>query len=219
MKNKSNLPKFISVHVPKTAGTTFLKILSSTYGKQFKSDYLDIMNLNSVILHGDKPSNKIPSGAKKYSVIMGHFRASKYLYLGRPYIAWVRNPIDRAISHYYFWKHLWKIGRKRNWDNKLSELFESGWTVVDFSKMFSNQMSYFLDCDLNNFKFIGISENFDSELNRFEKIFGISIKHPSKKLNVNSDKNPVTNNIRKEIAKYHERDLALYNKALEISKA
>lgn len=213
------LPKFISIHVPKTAGTTFLKILSSTYGKQFKSDYLDIMNLNSVILHGDKPSNKIITSAKKYSVIMGHFRASKYLFLDRPYIAWVRDPVDRAISHYYFWKKLWKKERKRNWDNKLSELFESGWTVVDFSKMFSNQMSYFLDCDIKKFKFIGISEEFDKELLRFEKIFGLTIKKPKKRLNVNKEKDKVNNDVRKKIARYHDKDIELYRKALELKKS
>lgn len=212
------IPKFISVHVPKTAGTTFLKLLSKAFGKTFKSDYLDIMNLNSVILHGDAPVNRLVAGAKKYNVIMGHFRASKYLHLNRPYVAWVRNPIDRAISHYFFWKHLWKIGRKRNWDNKLSELFESGWTVVDFSKMFSNQMSYFLDCDINNFKFIGISEEFDKELKRFESIFGINIDKPKKKFNVNSDKTKITQKVRNEIAKYHEMDLELYRKAIEMSK-
>lgn len=213
-----NLPKFISVHVPKTAGTTFLKLISSTYGRTFKSDYVDIMNLNSVILHGDKPINKIRSDIKKYNVIMGHFRASKYLYLKRPYVAWVRNPVDRVISHFYFWMHLWKKERKRNWDPKLSKLFENKWTVVDFSKMFSNQMCYFLDCDIKNFKFIGISENFDKELYRFEKIFGIKVKHPKKKLNVSTNKKKIDKKIRLEIAKYHEKDFELYHKALEISK-
>lgn len=211
-----NLPKLISVHVPKTAGTTFLKILSSLYGRKFKSDYLDIMNLNSVILHGDKPSNNVLNNAKKYSVIMGHFRASKYLFLDRPYIAWVRDPIDRAISHYYFWKKLWKKERKRNWDNKLSELFESGWTVVDFSKMFSNQMSYFLDCNIKHFKFIGISEEFNEELSRFDNIFGFNIKIPKKRLNVNKEKEKISNDVRKKIAKYHDKDIELYKKALEL---
>ena len=212
-----NLPTFISVHVPKTAGTTFLKLISSVYGKNFKSDYLDIMNLNSTILHGDKPSNIIPNNIHKYKVIMGHFRASKYLYLKRPYIAWVRNPVDRAISHFYFWKSLWKKGRKRNWDPKLSKLFESKWSVIDFSQMFSNQMCYFLDCDLKKFKFIGISENFDSELLRFKKIFGVEINSPKKRLNVNPNKKEVNKKIRKDIAKYHKKDIELYQRALEIS--
>ena len=212
------LPKFISVHVPKTAGTTFLKLISSVYGKQFKSDYLDIMNLNSTILHGDAPKNKIPDKIDKYKVVMGHFRASKYLYLKRPYVAWVRNPIDRAISHYFFWESLWKKGRKRNWDPKLSKLFESKWSVIDFSRMFSNQMSYFLDCDIKNFKFIGISENFNNELRRFEKIFGVKINPPEKNLNVNKSKREVGNKVRKEIAKYHDKDLELYNRALDLSR-
>lgn len=219
IKTMKNLPKFISVHVPKTAGTTFLKLLSSTYGRSLKSDYLDIMNLNSVILHGDEPKNKMNPNIGKYKVIMGHFRASKYLHLKHPYVAWVRDPVDRAISHYYFWKKLWKKERKRNWDPKLSELFEKGWSVIDFSKMFSDQMSYFLDCNIKHFKFIGISENFDQELSRFEKIFGIKVKHIKKKFNVNARKEKVNKKIRKEIEKYHKKDFELYRKAVEISNS
>jgi hypothetical protein len=80
-------------------------------------------------------------------------------------------------------------------------------------------MSYFLDCDIKNFKFIGISENFNDELLRFEKIFGIKINPPKKKLNINKDKEEISKKIRDEIAKYHKKDFELYNMALELSKS
>lgn len=205
---------FISIHVPKTAGTSFLNVLKKNYGSKLKADYLDIMNLNAVILHNVKTSFKYPPKFKKYDIITGHFKASKYTHLNKPLVAWVRNPVDRAISHYYYWRSLWLKPNKRNWDDKLSELFESGMDLVQFSEIFSNQMSYFLDVSIEKFKFIGIVENYNTCLQSFGKIFNINIKQ-SKKLNVGT-KHKVDKDIRKHIALNHKNDFELYYKAIDL---
>lgn len=204
---------YIFVHVPKTAGTSFLSILKKAFKHNMKTDYLDIINLNAVILHKVNTSFKYPHGIKQYKMIGGHFNASKYLYLKRPYIAWVRNPVDRAISHYYYWKMLWKKPRKRNWDDGLSKLFESGMDLVQFSEIFSNQMSYFLDVDLDNFKFIGVVEHYNKCLDIFSKLFNINANHDTK-LNV-GNKHDVSKDIRNKIAGNHKQDFDLYYKVLD----
>lgn len=205
--------KFISVHVPKTAGTSFLNVLKKTYGSKLKTDYLDIMNLNAVILHGENKTFKYPNNIQKYDVVSGHFNASKYLKYNKPFIAWVRNPIDRAISHYYYWKKLWKKPNKRNWDNKLTKLFDNGMDLVQFSEIFPNQMSYFLDIDLTKFKFIGIAEYYNESLDLFGKIFNVDIV-AGKRLNAGT-RHTISEDIRKKIANNHKQDFELYNYALK----
>ena len=210
-----SISKFISVHVPKAAGTSFLNLLKKTYGGNVKTDYLDIMNLNAVILHNVPTSFKYPPKIHKRMIISGHFKASKYLHLKRPFVTWVRNPVDRAISHYYYWKKLWLKPKKRNWDEKLSKLFESGMDLVQFSEIFSNQMSYFLDVDLKRFVFIGVAEYYNESIKWLGKILDKDIPIGNKKLNV-GNKHKISADIRSKIANNHKKDFELYNYALEI---
>lgn len=91
----------ISVHVQKTAGTAFGKVLQQVYGSErILFDYE----------HADQPADFVlQQGLIKpeIQVIHGHFPARKYreLFPDARFVVWLRNPIYRFISAYFFLKN------------------------------------------------------------------------------------------------------------------
>lgn len=88
--------ELISVHVPKTAGTTFSTVLNQVYGEE--NIYLDYMGTRP----GKYGLSKLPPEIR---VVHGHFLPFKYdhLYPQAKKIIWVRNPIYLVISLYFYW--------------------------------------------------------------------------------------------------------------------
>ena len=103
---KQKYQYIISVHVPKTAGTSFRHMLYDAFG-----DGSDIRNLvNPLSRYSIDPDyyerHKIFS-LGKYKVVHGHFSPNKYQYVKDAVrIAFLRHPVDNVISIYYYWKTL-----------------------------------------------------------------------------------------------------------------
>lgn len=155
---------------------------------------------------------------KKYKVISGHIFASKYLiYFNDLYkVIWLRNPISRLISQYYFWLYnsatpyhvkpkdtnLMQFARLSRLRNVMSDLFLKG-------------------VDINDFDFIGIVEYFETDFDDFCKISGLT-KIPTPRRNLT--KYPKDFNQKISIKNYEElymlnqKDFELYNYALNIRK-
>ncbi len=97
-KPKNTRVEIISVHVPKTAGTTFKKVLQQIYTDQeIFFDYPHRGPLHNKMLAKDSANVR---------VIHGHFPANKYelKFPKARKIIWLRNPIIRLISHYFLEK-------------------------------------------------------------------------------------------------------------------
>ncbi|MDD5033481.1 MAG: Wzt carbohydrate-binding domain-containing protein [Methylococcaceae bacterium] len=79
--------ELVSVHIPKTAGSSFYNSLVSVYGEPFVYRYDD-----------DKP---IPNQCR---VVHGHFCANRYIneFTNAKWIAWVRHPVARLLSFYFY---------------------------------------------------------------------------------------------------------------------
>lgn len=210
----SDLPKLVFLHMPKAAGKTFrMSILEKLYGEELIIERLDHKNLNDIILYNNiSVKFRYPKDVETYKVVCGHFKASKYLYLNRPMVTWIRNPTDRTISHYYYWKRYIKT-----LDPKVQIMYAEGMDLVDFSKLFGNYMSHLMDIDINTFKFVGISEQFNLGLKKFEKLFDLKVDYKNQQLNKGSY-NKVSVDIRNEMTKNQKQDFDLYEKAIEIFK-
>ena len=101
--------KIIAVHLPKTAGTSFNDALKGFFGEYFlRDDDFPISkqaferNLEAVQA-GLRVAEK---GLGNIKCVHGHFLPIKYLLLGcridLRFITWMRNPVDRMISHYHY---------------------------------------------------------------------------------------------------------------------
>ena len=86
------------MHIPKSGGRTFRQ---SVLGNFYNLDeiLIDRLDRNDFWDYDNKINEfNYPNGIETFGVITGHFKATKYLFLNRPMITLIRNPIDRTIS-------------------------------------------------------------------------------------------------------------------------
>jgi hypothetical protein len=140
-----------------------------------------------------------PKGYQEAHAILGHFRMNKYEELGWPFVTFVRDPIERVISQYFYHKGL------------LGNI-----PLREFVKLFPNHMAYMIGKDLSKLEFVGITEKYEESVARFKKQFEIKKpSKPTKRRRVNKRKKKVSEEDRRFIAKYNQTDIKLYKKALK----
>jgi hypothetical protein len=217
MKIKNNI-EIVSLHIPKTAGTSFRTILKDKIGDS-RVVRLDIHNKNDIRLNEkaftkDKLRNKI-------KVVHGHFKFAdiKELFDLNPsvrYVTWLRDPVDRVLSHYYYLMKMAaiKMGEQAK-DEILSKVGKSleEYVVHDQNR---NEISHFLEgSSLDDFDFIGIQKDFENELNRFRKVMGWT-NIENQRHNVTGSKKPAIDKKTVELIKsYNEKDVEIYEEALK----
>ena len=98
--------EIISIHIPKTAGTSFRNILKAVYSKEqvVRIDISLPSEKTSFPSTSHPPPKHLPRGCR---VIHGHFRyrdLAEFYKLNSdiPIITWVRDPVERVISNYYY---------------------------------------------------------------------------------------------------------------------
>lgn len=201
------LPKLIFVHVPKTAGMTFNNILQQLYKDKFirleEDEYLCGRDIKPKIVYYNS-----------YDLISGHFNVDKYDHADR--ITFVRDPVERVISHYYYIK-------KQN--SKYSApfpgrfafadgLWSGGLTLLEFAEKRQNFATNYTGIDPSKFKFIGIQERFNESLKKFEDLIGRKINFDYSNEFVNNKKGEVEEDIKQKIRDINKIDYKFYNKVL-----
>lgn len=146
--------KFISVHIPKCGGTAFRRqVIGKMFPNKVAMDYCSQPFNDNFHVRGEE-----------CDIIHGHFRATKYNSYDRPIITWIRNPVDRVVSHYWYSK------KKLMWTGGGAAVGKS--SFLEFVEGNSNLMAKFLNIPLNDFAFIGVLEFFKSSMRRFFNTFG-----------------------------------------------
>ncbi len=224
MKNekKRKEPLLISLHLPKTAGSSFGRTLEEHYAKRFFKDYVDFP-INT-------PAHKRKANAIKkcirnalrlssdVSCIHGHFLPLKYALCGIRrdvrFVTWMRDPVERISSHYYFWKNNYNPDTAPSLHKRVVEedwSFERFCLGPELRNLYRRFLWWF---PLKRFDFIGIAEDYDSDFAFFaEKFFGRQL--PVHHMNVNPDYNKrvyVSDDLlRARIEKYHRKDMELFH--------
>jgi len=216
----------ISLHLPKTAGTSFRTSLEEHFGNKILNDYADRpRNTPPYERHQFALESSLNNVNKDYlhiACIHGHFLPLKYLLLADikelQFVTWMRNPIERVLSHYYYWRRTYNPKTAA----KLQKIMvEEDWSIERFclDEGVQNLYTQFLwGFPMEQFSFIGITEYYDEDFEYFSrKYLGRTLE--VKKLNTNANnKYMIDSSLRVKLEAFHSKDMYLYHKALELRK-
>lgn len=165
----------VSLHVPKAFGTSLRDVLYGHYGRhRVACDY-------DTFLEDDRPEARraghlrLPASA---TVVHGHFSAVRYAAVPtRRRITFLREPIRRTISHYFFWVSGAKHGNPVH-----DRVVDGGLGLLDFAGLPQIRRFYtetiFGGCDLSSFDLIGIVEALERDWPRFQHLTGVAAPLP-----------------------------------------
>lgn len=219
-KIKNNL-ELVSLHIPKTAGTSFRNSLKAIYGEA-GAQRLDIFPKTKNVFIEELPFTGKKLG-NEIKVIHGHFHLNHLFDQFKikkeiPVITWMRDPVERVISNYYYLEK--RLKEELNEEAKgLNILEKMQRDLIEYARADVNrnvQARYIADFPLSDFHFIGIVECYESELTRLQQSMQWDqITH--QKVNVTGRaRAPISNAWTEEIKALNSEDVALYEKALSI---
>ena len=217
--------KLVSIHIPKTAGSSFSQILRRAYGKEGLLRAYGMRGTPETIDMSLFPDvNK-----RKIRVVHGHVRYSQVHKITRKnrakLITWVRDPVKRVISNYYYSMYRIREGIARPEREAIRD-----YSLLEYANMEENKnmMSWFLEGTRpDDFFFIGFTENFEEDV----EILGEKLKWP-RSLKANPHKkdgsafiqnndcktqfNDISDAMREEIASLNQLDISLYEEVKRI---
>jgi len=222
----------ISVHTPKTGGSSFEAFLKNYFGHQFREDYIEnplfskafeLLAHNAILFNTElNESNRNKYRSQGTYCIHGHFIAHKYsnflLDENTQYITWFREPAERLASHYNYWQR----ADKNTISTPLHQtVIDENWSFERFclSDELRNVYSKYLwNFPVEHFEFIGIYEHYDDDLKYFAQHFLNITDFDIPKVNVNPLKNGNYSDgidFLDELKSFHSEDYILYNYALK----
>ena len=225
-------PILISVHLPKTAGTSFQDSLRAAYGDRLQLRYKERPLHRSP---GER-QRRVIRGALQHALfglrddsvdcIHGHFLPASYARIrGRSpvrYVTWFRDPVERLVSHYHYWLRSYN-GAQAGALHR--QVVEENWSLEAFvfAPALRDLYSAFLwRFPLERFDFIGITEHYSDDLAYFSEHF-LEQTVPEVRHNASpqGDENStaIDGELRRRIERFHSKDMSLYHRALELRAA
>lgn len=221
--------ELISVHVPKTAGVTFRTVLQTVYGKAAVAfDYGDrVLDPRSPFqidpegwrAEAERHATDIPAVTR---VVHGHFGGAKYdrTFPEARKIVWLREPVARLVSHYYYWLDLPPTPHSLH-----QRLLNERLSLLEFARLdgMRNVLSriFLRDCHLEDFAFVGIQERFSDDLQRLAGLLGwpegLPVGEENRNAHAGYGARTLSRVEREEIAALNAEDAALYQEALSAS--
>ena len=213
---KDNYPDLLSIHIPKTAGRTFREILKSQYGddKVLSLDHHYLAKRNEVLL--DYPTQHYPvvHGHLPYSMISTVSTSSS------KYITWLRQPVERVLSNYYFYCTIEFPNLQKNDPDK---------ELIPLHKFIRRRQrrnlisAYLKGINLEDFFFVGFQETFASDIQVLGQKLDWRIDQSLLELRVNDNKKARTKmpapstEVIEAIKTYNQEDIFLYEKAQQLA--
>lgn len=205
--------ELVSIHIPKTAGSSFFQVLKKVYGKDA------VLKLNTMDAGMD---DNLPGGIK---VIHGHIRADVIAGTFRDQpklITWLREPVDRVISNYYF-----SMQRIREGKARPEKMHTRDFTLLEYAQMEvnRNRASWFLEgSPLEEFFFVGMYESLTDDMNELMRLMNwtdeIRIPHRKSSSDFMMENDCATqiheidDKMRSQIAELNSLDVDLYRQAI-----
>lgn len=219
-----NQLELLSFHIPKSAGTSFRNMLRDVYGAEA------VLRFDTPLRGGGKfrveqqpfTGRTLPNRVR---VLHGHFswqHANSILELPPdiPKITWLRDPVERVVSNYFYLaKRLREILDEEGRGINILTKMERSLTEYAQAEINQNRMSKFLEgLDLKDFRFVGILENMEEDLQHMAGAMGWTIQEAYQHNATGKRKREITAEERAIIEASNAKDLALYQQALELRK-
>jgi hypothetical protein len=134
------------------------------------------------------------------------------------FVAWMRHPVDRVISHYEFWIREYNESTAGPLHKKV--LME-GWSLREFclnAEIRDIYDKFLWAFPIEYFDFIGIVEYYNEDHAHFVRNY-LTVNTAAKQLNAAPPRNHLAeldSGFRREIEAFHRADMRLYNTALAI---
>lgn len=213
----------ISIHVPKTAGTSFGLRLEGAFGARLLRDYGDWVEIHTPEAQARRAARAETARASKdrllrdYDVIHGHFAADKYgdLFPGARLVVFFRDPYQHAVSGYE------QALRLPKHDHPAVKLIIGGkMTLVDSIVALPNPQSCYMGrMAIEDMAVVGLTEHYERSVALFEAVAGRKLPPETVRENVNparqGDAYPVDAAVRDAVNRYRGADVELYRKACE----
>ncbi|NVO04070.1 MAG: hypothetical protein HXX09_15345 [Bacteroidetes bacterium] len=220
----------ISLHLPKTGGISFLACIEQHFEDSLLKDYYSLPkktpeNIRKYLRKKTSLHSSLSNAKKNFNgigCIHGHFLPLKYLLLASKrslkFVTWMRNPVERLVSHYFYWKSNFEPNSSPGLQSKM---IKEEWSLKRFClgpEVRNIYTQYLWGFPLEYFDFIGITEFYEEDLQYFGKHF-LNTSLEVQKLNVGNEGNggyKIDPSFRKEIETFHAKDMELYQRALEM---
>ncbi|MFC1690307.1 sulfotransferase family 2 domain-containing protein [Pseudomonadota bacterium] len=205
---------YLSLHVPKTAGTTLRILLQRKFRKNIYLDY-------------EYEEDKSDGLTQSIDAIHTHnpFVDYKDLHPNIKIIIFLREPLSRAISHYFYWKKIKAAGIDLHYHGPIFDEYfvkrEASLEefLIDSPDWLRNIYTdgYLAQANIDDIWFVGFQEHFDDDLQRLATIFKMSEKDSTIiSENVNRAKSPieVSQKVKDEFYRKNFKDKVFYDKML-----
>ena len=229
----------ISVHLPKTAGTSFEHSLRRHFGAQLERRYADKPLHHHPLRRNLRAAREGLCGRHREEAspacIHGHFLPLSYRHLARRadvrFVTWLREPIDRLLSHYHYWRRAADSDARDTLQDPMQDkvqrrMREENWSFEQFAQRreLRNVYRAFLwGFPVERFDFIGITEHYASDLREFGQRFldrdlrpAEENRNPAHRAGAAGEGYSIDRGLRERLERVHARDLSLYRFALEL---
>lgn len=212
----------ISLHIPKTAGTSFRNLLVEVYGAKAVVRF-DIINGKIYINEQLFSGTVLPSHIK---VIHGHFVYSELTEQIKipdhvKWVTWLRHPVSRVISNYFYLAEMMHYYMQEE-IHQIDIISKMQRTLTEYAgdEKNRNRMSKFLDgISLSEFDFVGLVEHFDEHLQRMSEKLGWHKHIAPVHYNATGkmrEGDKTGDEVKTQIALWNDRDMILYQAACDL---
>ncbi|NBD38155.1 MAG: sulfotransferase family 2 domain-containing protein [Verrucomicrobia bacterium] len=205
---KADLPELISVHIPKSGGSSFRDFLQNLYGDGLRCIYTEEESAPRLV-------HQVAIDPFTTRCLHGHFHASAFLdrYKDPALITWLRDPVERVVSAYYQYV---RVPEDRIYEFNC-RLRREGWGLMKFARMAEMRRLtrwHFDAVPLERFLFIGIMEEYNLSLRVFCELLGLEPPERISRVNTNPDRNDkgyaLTRAQRRELEGLYDEEIRLY---------
>jgi hypothetical protein len=234
------MPIFASIHIGKTAGTSFAYVLRDSLSHRLPVFfyYGTGHRLTGVWIAGarldmgdavskEQLAERFMRHAEEYGagIIQAHWTVCEFLEaLHNPleFITWLRDPVQRICSLYFFWKNSSKCAPVRRDVRELFWAVKSGrCSLLEFGthpEICNPYQNFFAPLGLKGITFAGIVERQTVSLQHLSRLLGTALPDQLPRENVAKQKQgpiySIPKDVEEAILAYNASDVTMYAEAL-----